>query len=168
VPSPSQSQTPSFPSLLHPATPPSGAPFLPLVLSVPFLTSHSISILAVLITIAKYKLVPQDKWWMLPSTIAIGVSFILNATTYPLAMGMGATIAWLWQKFDADSHAMYMYAVAAGFIAGEGMGGIVTAILQIASVSGAFYGTSAVSGASSLSSFPALLGAWVIMSLMLF
>ena len=86
---------------------------------------------------------------MLPSTIAIGVSFILNATTYPLAMGMGATVAWLWQKFDADSHAMYMYAVAAGFIAGEGMGGIVTAILQIAGVSGAFYGTAAVSGALS-------------------
>jgi len=83
---------------------------------------------------------------MLPSTIAIGVSFILNATTYPLAMGMGATVAWLWQKFDADSHAMYMYAVAAGFIAGEGMGGIVTAVLQIAGVSGAFYGTAAVSG----------------------
>jgi len=41
---------------------------------------------------------------------------------------------------------MYMYAVAAGFIAGEGMGGIVTAVLQIAGVSGAFYGTAAVSG----------------------
>ena len=40
------------------------------------------------------------------------------------------------------SYAMYCYAVAAGMIAGEGLGGIVNAVLQIAGVSGAVHGTS--------------------------
>jgi hypothetical protein len=37
---------------------------------------------------------------------------------------------------------MYCFAVAAGFTAGEGLGGIVNAILTIAGISGARYGTS--------------------------
>ena len=36
---------------------------------------------------------------------------------------------------------MYCYAVAAGMIAGEGLGGIANAVLQIAGVSGAVKGT---------------------------
>lgn len=38
---------------------------------------------------------------------------------------------------------MYCYAVAAGFIAGEGLGGVVQAVLEISGVSGSRYGTSA-------------------------
>ena len=38
-------------------------------------------------------------------------------------------------------YGMYCYAIAAGFIAGEGLGGIVGAILQVAKVSGNYYGT---------------------------
>lgn len=36
---------------------------------------------------------------------------------------------------------MYCFAIAAGFIAGEGLGGIVNAVLTITGVSGAVYGT---------------------------
>ena len=39
------------------------------------------------------------------------------------------------------AYGMYCYAIAAGFIAGEGLGGIVGAILQVAKVSGNYYGT---------------------------
>ena len=37
---------------------------------------------------------------------------------------------------------MYCFAVAAGFIAGEGLGGIVNAIFTISGIAGATYGTS--------------------------
>lgn len=41
----------------------------------------------------------------------------------------------------AHHYQMYCFAIATGFIAGEGLGGIVTAILTIAGVSGGTYGT---------------------------
>lgn len=42
---------------------------------------------------------------------------------------------------SVQNYQMYCFAIATGFIAGEGLGGIVTAILTIAGVSGATYGT---------------------------
>lgn len=41
-----------------------------------------------------------------------------------------------------NNYQMYCFAVAAGFIAGEGIGGIVNAVFTISGVSGATYGTS--------------------------
>lgn len=71
----------------------------------------------------------------------MGIAFILNTTTYPTAMAFGATLAFFWKKKYPAGFAMYCYAVAAGMIAGEGLGGIVGAILQIAGVSGSYKGT---------------------------
>lgn len=53
----------------------------------------------------------------------------------------GAIVAWIWRKWKLQSFDLYGYAVAAGFIAGEGLGGVVGAILQIAGVSGDILGT---------------------------
>jgi uncharacterized oligopeptide transporter (OPT) family protein len=72
---------------------------------------------------------------------AIGIGFILNATTYPTAMVIGATVAFFWRRKFGNNYTMYCYPVAAGFIAGEGLGGIVNAILTIAGVGGSVYGT---------------------------
>lgn len=36
---------------------------------------------------------------------------------------------------------MYLYALASGFIGGEGIGGVVNAILQLAGIGGSTYGT---------------------------
>ena len=47
----------------------------------------------------------------------------------------------MWRKWKLSSFDLYGYAVAAGFIAGEGLGGVVGAVLQIAKVSGDIYGT---------------------------
>lgn len=56
-------------------------------------------------------------------------------------MAFGATISFFWEKKYPAAYAMFGYAIAAGFIAGEGLGGIVNAVLQIAQVSGNYYGT---------------------------
>ncbi|EPQ54853.1 OPT oligopeptide transporter [Gloeophyllum trabeum ATCC 11539] len=96
---------------------------------------------AVLTTIVKYRWVPPDKHHWVPNFNALGIAFILNSCTYPIAMFMGAVIAAVWKKTHGASHAMYLFPLAAGFIAGEGLGGIVNAVLQIAGVSGSVYGT---------------------------
>jgi len=71
----------------------------------------------------------------------MGMGFVLNATTYPTAMVIGSTVAYFWRTRFRPSYTMFCYAVAAGFIAGEGLGGIVNAILTIAGVGGSKHGT---------------------------
>ena len=104
-------------------------------------TSIAFGIIAVIVTVVKYRYVPVEKHVWVPNLNAIGIAFILNATTYPTAMAFGSTIAFFWQRNYAAAYGMYCYAIAAGFIAGEGLGGIVGAILQVAGVSGSVHGT---------------------------
>ena len=104
-------------------------------------TSIAFGILAVIIIAVKYRYVPISKQIWVPNLNAIGIAFILNTTTYPTAMAFGSSIAFFWKRNYPMGFGMYCYAVAAGFIAGEGLGGIVGAILQVAKVSGNYYGT---------------------------
>ena len=116
------------------------APTLPIPPSSGY-TSIAFGVLAVLVTVVKYRFVPVSKHAWVPNLNAIGIAFILNTTTYPTAMAFGSTVAFLWNRNYPMAYGMYCYAVAAGFIAGEGLGGIVGAILQVAKVSGNVYGT---------------------------
>lgn len=77
----------------------------------------------------------------LPNWMAIGVSFVINYTHYSIAMLMGSILSHFWQKRNKASWDMYCYAIAAGLIAGEGLGGVVSAALAIGGVSGKEYGT---------------------------
>ena len=55
---------------------------------------------------------------------------------------MGSTLAYYWAKKRPNSFDLIGYAVAAGLISGEGIGGVVNAILQIANAGGDIYGYS--------------------------
>ncbi|KAK0270579.1 hypothetical protein LTR35_014115 [Friedmanniomyces endolithicus] len=92
-------------------------------------------------TFLKYRFVPAKYHGYIPNLVGMGIAFILNTTTYPGAMAFGATVAYFWKRNYPAAFGMYCYACAAGMIAGEGLGGIVGAILQIAKVSGNYYGT---------------------------
>ena len=92
-------------------------------------------------TFLKYRFVPTKYHHYVPNLVAMGIAFILNTTTYPTAMAFGATVSFLWSKHYPAAFGMYCYAIAAGMIAGEGLGGIVGAVLQIGKVSGSIYGS---------------------------
>ena len=114
--------------------------------SLPVPSSSAYFSLAILIyafvqTFVKYRWIPPKYHVYVPNLVGMGIAFILNTTTYPTAMAFGATFAYLWAKNYPAAFGMYCYAVAAGMIAGEGLGGIVGAILQIAGVSGNYKGT---------------------------
>ena len=117
------------------------APSLPIPPSSGY-TAIGFGILAIVVTVVKYNFVPPSKQVFVPNLVAMGIALILNTTTYPTAMAFGATIVFFWKRNYYAGYAMYCYAIAAGFIAGEGLGGIVGAILQVAKVSGNLYGTS--------------------------
>ncbi|KAI0382777.1 oligopeptide transporter [Hypomontagnella monticulosa] len=77
----------------------------------------------------------------LPNWGAIALSFVLPNPVFTTAALFGAIVAFGWKKWNVKSFDLYGYAVAAGFIAGEGLGGVVGAVLQIAGVSGDILGT---------------------------
>ncbi|KAG1791105.1 OPT oligopeptide transporter protein-domain-containing protein [Suillus plorans] len=102
----------------------------------------ALGLVAVISVVAKYTVVPPKYHDFVPNFNAIGIGFIMNVCTYPMAMFTGSTIAFFWRRMFFNNYQMYCFAVAAGFIAGEGIGGIVNAVFTISGVSGATYGTS--------------------------
>ena len=68
--------------------------------------------------------------------MCIGLAFVLPQTYYGLAMMMGAIPSYYWAKKNPKSFDIYAYAIAAGLIAGEGIGGVVNAVFQIAGIAG--------------------------------
>lgn len=104
-------------------------------------TAIGLGVFAFVLTVVKYSFIPVRFHSYVPNTVAMGIPMILNTTTYPSAIAIGATFSYLWQKRNFRSCAMFCFPVAAGMIAGEGLGGIVGAILQVAKVSGSYKGT---------------------------
>lgn len=79
----------------------------------------------------------------LPNWGAIALSFVIPSPVFTNAALLGAIIAASWAKFRPKTWELYGYPVAAGLIAGEGMGGVIGACLQLGGVSGDVYGTMA-------------------------
>ena len=71
-----------------------------------------------------------------PNMMCIGLAFVLPQTYYGTAMIIGAVPAYFWAKRNPKHFDIYGYAVAAGLIAGEGIGGVINAIFQIAGIAG--------------------------------
>jgi uncharacterized oligopeptide transporter (OPT) family protein len=68
-----------------------------------------------------------------PSGLAVGLAFLVPAL-YAICMFLGAMILVVWQRMRPESVARYAFAVACGLIAGEGLMGVVKALLTMAGV----------------------------------
>jgi uncharacterized oligopeptide transporter (OPT) family protein len=68
-----------------------------------------------------------------PSGLAIGIAFIIPAY-YSLVMFYGLVIWWIWKRISPASVDKFNFAVASGLIAGEGLMGIINAVLTILGV----------------------------------
>jgi uncharacterized oligopeptide transporter (OPT) family protein len=68
--------------------------------------------------------------------MCIGLAFTVPQTVYGTAMLIGAIIAAVWARKNPKSFDVYGFAIAAGFIAGEGIGGVINAIFQVAGIAG--------------------------------
>jgi len=106
------------------------------------ITAICLGVLVVLSTIIKYRFVSPSYHYWFPNWNAIGIAWTLGpSNTYPQAVIFGAVVAFAWKRYGGASYRMYCYSIAAGMVAGEGLGGIVNAILQIAQVGGSYKGT---------------------------
>ncbi|KAH7250635.1 OPT oligopeptide transporter protein-domain-containing protein [Fusarium solani] len=78
----------------------------------------------------------------IPNMLMVGIAGILPITGYGVAIAIGGTVGFVWQKRNPASFGRIGFAVAAGMIGGESLAGLLTAVLNIAKVGGtAFYGT---------------------------
>lgn len=77
-----------------------------------------------------------------PNFMAMGLAFVLPTTQYATAMLTGAIIAYVWARKNPVSFDLLCYAIAAGMIAGEGLGGVINAVTEIAGVGPSKYGVS--------------------------
>lgn len=75
--------------------------------------------------------------------MVFSLAFVIPATVYATAMLIGAAIAALWMRRSPKSFETYGYAVSAGLMAGEGIGGVVSAVLQVLGLGGDAWGTGA-------------------------
>jgi uncharacterized oligopeptide transporter (OPT) family protein len=100
--------------------------------------------LAALQVFVRHWLLTGQREWIrpyLPVWGVAGLGFILPNPAFTTAALLGAVAAWLWRKKRPASFELYGYAVASGLIAGEGVGGVVGAALELGGVSGTIYGT---------------------------
>ncbi|KAF5025367.1 hypothetical protein F66182_2532 [Fusarium sp. NRRL 66182] len=90
-----------------------------------------------------YLVGPREKYrnW-LPNWMSVGVAWVLGPDSgYANAILFGSITAWWWKKYFSNHWELYGFAIAAGLIAGEGLGGVINAALELGKVSGTFKGT---------------------------
>jgi uncharacterized oligopeptide transporter (OPT) family protein len=122
------------------------APEIPIVQS-SWVCSVIMSVLAMGVVVFKRHLSlssnPSIKKWevYVPNMSLVGLSMATPGSVVAMTFAIGSVGAWTWKKRWPDSHGRFMYAVASGGIAGEGIGNVVQSILQISGVGGGDLGT---------------------------
>lgn len=76
-----------------------------------------------------------------PNVMVMSLAFIMPATQFSIAMLIGALVTRSWLRRDSESFDIYGYAIAAGLVSGEGIGGVINAALEVLGISGRVYGT---------------------------
>jgi uncharacterized oligopeptide transporter (OPT) family protein len=70
---------------------------------------------------------------VLPNGLAVGLAFLVPAP-YAISIVSGALLLVVWQRMRPESATRYAFAVACGLIAGDGLMGVVKALLTMAGV----------------------------------
>jgi len=98
---------------------------------------------SIMVFVRNYFWVGEREWIRKyhPNMMCIGLAFVLAQTQYGTAMTIGSAVAAYWQAKNPEHFDIYGYAVAAGLIAGEGIGGVINAVFQVAGIAGDKYGT---------------------------
>jgi uncharacterized oligopeptide transporter (OPT) family protein len=104
-------------------------------------TAIALGIVAILTVLLKYTVIPERYHVWVPNWNAIGLGFVVPQVYYPFAMLIGAHVAYGWAAKRPKSWEIWGFALAAGLIAGEGMGGVLTALLTITKADGSVYGS---------------------------
>ncbi|EFP84727.2 hypothetical protein PGT21_006799 [Puccinia graminis f. sp. tritici] len=103
-----------------------------------------ISVVGMILTVVKYKVVPRSKRKFIPNMNAVGLGFVVNFTGYASAMALASILTYFWKKKFNRTYDIYAYSLAAGLMSGEGLGGVLNALFSVAGIGGKKYGSSAL------------------------
>lgn len=103
-------------------------------------TAVALSIFAAITVVAKHLWLPRKYWVWFPNWNAVGLAFVVPQLQYSIAMGAGSLFAYMWLKRNPRGYDLYGFPVSAGMLAGEGLGGVMQALLSVAKVGGDIYG----------------------------
>ncbi|KAI0717203.1 OPT oligopeptide transporter protein-domain-containing protein [Cerioporus squamosus] len=115
-------------------------PSLPIPKSAGF-TAIALGIWTVIMVVVKHLWVPKKHWHWIPNWNAVGLAFVAPQIPFSIAMAFGSVFNYFWARKNPAGFDMYMFAVAAGMLAGEGLGGVLQALLAVAKVDGSNFGT---------------------------
>lgn len=91
-------------------------------------------------------LVWRGKWEFVrayhPNMMILAMAFTLPSPQYGIAIMMGAVAAAVWRRKESRGWDRFGFAVAAGLVAGEGIGGTLNGVLAVAGLGGGQVGTS--------------------------
>ncbi|THV04736.1 oligopeptide transporter [Dendrothele bispora CBS 962.96] len=104
-------------------------------------TAIGLGVFSVICVVIKHLWVPKKYWHYIPNWNAVGLAFVVPQVFYSIAMAVGATVNYFWLKRNPAGYDMYMFAIAAGLLAGEGLGGVFNALLAVIGVDGGKHGT---------------------------
>jgi uncharacterized oligopeptide transporter (OPT) family protein len=100
------------------------------------ITAIVLAIASAVTVVVKHFWIPKKHHRWVPNWNAIGLAFVVPQIFYPLAMAVGSIFCYYWRKRNPAGYDMYVFAVAAGMLAGEGLGGVFQALLAVAGVDG--------------------------------
>ncbi|KAI0066783.1 oligopeptide transporter [Artomyces pyxidatus] len=104
-------------------------------------TAIALGIMSVISVFVKHFWIPKKYWHFVPNWNAVGLAFVVPQVYYAIAMAVGATFNFFWQRRSPSTFDMYMYPISAGLLAGEGLGGVFGALLAVCGVDGTKFGT---------------------------
>lgn len=105
------------------------------------ITALLLGLFSIGLVVAKYHWIPKKYHVYVPNMNAVGLAFTLPQTWYATAMAVGAIASHIWLKKSPRTWNEYAYSLAAGASAGEGIGGVINALFQVAKISGDHYGS---------------------------
>lgn len=94
------------------------------------------AVLGVVLPVLRTLLIPQKYQSWFPSMSAIGIAMINPQPEVPLSMFIGWSVGKIWKRFAPKHHEDFMYSVAGGMIAGQGISAILQAVFHICGVEG--------------------------------
>ncbi|KAJ3513007.1 hypothetical protein NLJ89_g3194 [Agrocybe chaxingu] len=104
-------------------------------------TAIALGIFSMVTLVFRNYFLPKKYWHWVPNWNAVGLAFVVPQVYYSIAMAAGSLFNYIWMLRNPAGYDMYMFAVSAGMLAGEGLGGVFQALLAIAGVDGGKYGT---------------------------
>jgi OPT family oligopeptide transporter len=91
-------------------------------------TSLGVSLAAIILVVVRKKASTRHRPYIL-SPIAFGLAFTFPSPYILTSMAIGGVLMHVWQRFYPKHHEKYGFAVGAGLLAGEGLGGFVWSCL---------------------------------------